>query len=72
MTTFRDIINQWPSLADFAADIGVEENTAKQMRTRNSVNARYWIPMVSAARRRRIKVTMDVLAAAYSRDEVSA
>lgn len=73
MSTFRTIINQWPSIAEFATDIGVEENTAKQMRTRNSVNAKYWPAMVVGAQRRGIDVTFESLAAAYAdRDEVAA
>lgn len=49
MVDFRNIISRWPSVADFAADIGVEENTAKQMRTRNRVNGRYWLSMIEGA-----------------------
>lgn len=57
----------WPSLADFASDIGVEENTAKQMRTRNSVNPVYWPSMMEGARCRKIDgVTFEALTAAYA------
>jgi hypothetical protein len=65
MKTFRDIISKWPSVSDFADDIGVEENTAKQMRTRNSVNAKYWTSMVTAAQKRGIKLSYEQLSAAY-------
>lgn len=65
MKTFRDIISKWPSISDFAEDIGVEENTAKQMRTRNSVNGKYWTPMVKAAKARGINLTHEQLNAAY-------
>jgi len=56
------IISKWPSIAEFAADIGVPENTAKQMRTRNSINGRYWLAMISGAKRRKISgVTIEAL-----------
>lgn len=32
-----EIIGLWPSLGEFAADIGVSYGTAKQMRRRNSI-----------------------------------
>ena len=69
MKTFRDIISKWPSVSDFADDIGVEENTAKQMRTRNSVNGKYWLPMVRAAEKRGIKLTLEQLNSAYANRE---
>jgi hypothetical protein len=63
MTTFRDIIAQWPSLGDFAADLGVSYNTAKQMRFRNSIAPFHWPALVEAAERRGISgVTLDVIA----------
>lgn len=69
MRTHRDIISLWPRLADFASDIGVSENTAKQMRTRDSVNARYWPAMVGGAKRRGIRgVTYETLSAAVARE----
>jgi hypothetical protein len=61
------IISLWPSIAAFADDIGVSENTAKQMRTRNRVNAKYWPAMVAGAQVRGIKgVTLEALAKAIS------
>ena len=50
----RLIIDKWPTLADFAEDIGVSENTAKQMRTRNSINSRYWTALIEGAQIRSI------------------
>ena len=72
MQTHRDIIESWPSLAEFAADIGVSENTAKQMRTRDSINGRYWADVVNRALERGIPcVTFDVLANALRRTEAA-
>lgn len=52
--THSDLINLWPTLADFADDIGVPYMTAKGMRRRGSVPGGYWIAMECAARRRGI------------------
>lgn len=60
---YRNVIDKWPSLTDFADDIGVSENTAKQMRTRDSINSRHWSRLVAAAEGREIEgVTLDSLA----------
>ena len=54
METHRQLISLWPSIAAFADDIGVPENTAKQMRTRNSVNGIYWALAAKGAEARGI------------------
>ena len=61
------IIDRWPSLADFAADAGVSFNTAKMMRYRASIHARHWPKIVAAAAKRGIKaVTYEALAKAHA------
>ena len=52
--THSDIINQWPTLTDFADDIGVPYVTAKAMRRRGSIPSCYWVRVVSAAHMRGI------------------
>lgn len=65
--THADLINLWPSLADFAADIGVEYGTAKAMRRRSSIPSEYWLAMVRSADVRTIAgVTLEALAAAVA------
>lgn len=49
---FRGLIKKWGDLDTFAADLGVPVNTAKQMRTRNSVPPRHHVTLIDAARRR--------------------
>ena len=62
MDTFRDLITAY-GLAAFAADVGVLENTAKQMRKRDSVAPEYWDAWVSGARARgRHDITYERLA----------
>lgn len=55
MNTFRQIIGQWPSLSEFAADIGVNYDTAKAMRRRDSIAPAHWPVIVEAAKRRGIR-----------------
>lgn len=62
MDTFRDLISNY-GLANFAADIDVAENTAKQMRKRNSVPPEYWAAWVAGAvKREKPDVTYERLA----------
>ncbi len=61
--THRQIIMAWEHLADFAADLGISENTAKMMRQRDSIPADYWPEVVIAAEKRKISgVSTDLLA----------
>lgn len=48
------IINLWPTIADFASDIGVGYEAAKAMRRRGSIPPGYWVRTVEAAERRGI------------------
>lgn len=63
MHSFRSIIDLWPSLSDFAADIGVRYGTAQVMRFRGQLRPRYWQAVVAAAQRRKLPVTYEMLAA---------
>jgi len=68
MTTHTDIINEWPSLSDFADDLGVQYGTAKAMRRRGSIPPEHWIVLIARARERKIRgVTLETLASAVSR-----
>lgn len=61
--SFRSVIAAWPSLAVFASDIGVAENTAKKMRQRDSIAPEYWSSAVTAADVRGVAgVTLELLA----------
>ncbi len=62
MDTFRSLICAY-GLGDFASDIGVPVNTAKQMRKRDSVAPEYWDAWVrGAVARDRDDVTYERLA----------
>lgn len=61
-SSITGIIALWPSLSEFAADIDVDVNTAKQMRRRGSIAVRHWPALVVAARKRGYTfITTDVL-----------
>ena len=56
-----DIIKLWPTLADFAADMGVKRNTARGWKRRNSIPDKYWTDLVEKARERRAYVSPEEL-----------
>jgi hypothetical protein len=59
----RDIIGCWPSIAAFAADIGVPYGTAKKMSQRGSIGSEHWINVTENARKRDIRgITVELLA----------
>jgi len=63
--THDEIINLWPSLSDFAADLSVAYGTAKAMRRRASIPPDYWSAVLEGAKRRRIAgVTLERLVVA--------
>jgi hypothetical protein len=60
------IFRLWPTLSDFASDAGVSYGTAKQMRRRDSIPARYWSVIVERAVQRGEKLSLEELAAAHA------
>ena len=62
ISSFRDVIGKWPKIADFAADIGVKEGTAKLMKFRDSIHSDHWKAVIRAAKIRGIRgVTPQLL-----------
>lgn len=68
VTTHADIVRLWPSVPEFAADIGVSVFAARKMVLRNSIADEHWslIADAAAARglrtKRRESVTVELLA----------
>ncbi|WP_117395638.1 hypothetical protein [Maritalea myrionectae] len=61
--THASLIDNWPSLSEFAADIGIKYGTAKAMRRRGAIPANRWAAVVSAAEERGYEqVTFEKLA----------
>lgn len=56
-----DTISLWPTLADFAADVGVKRNTARGWKRRNSIPVKYWPAVLEMARERRAYVSPEEL-----------
>ena len=48
-TSFKTIIDLWPTYEELAIVMGVTSHAVKQMRHRNSIPARYWVLIVEAA-----------------------
>lgn len=68
MHTFGDVIGLWPSVKEFAGDIGITPLLARQMRNRDSISAKYWQRIIDAADERDIPgVTYEALAALAAR-----
>lgn len=69
MHNFRDVIDAWTSLADFAADLGVPYVTASLMRQRGSIHARHWKGLIEASKKRRIRgISLELLASFAAKD----
>lgn len=47
-TTFRTLIDLWPTYEELAIALGVSAHAVKQMRYRNNIPARYWVLLVEA------------------------
>ena len=71
--THTDMINLWPSLSDFADDLGIQYGTAKAMRRRGVIPSEYWLMATLAAEARSITgVTLEALASAVARQPETA
>lgn len=59
--SFSEVIDLWPSVEDFASDIGVPFHTAKNWRARNSIPAHRWMQVLRAAKKRRLPINAELL-----------
>jgi len=59
-----EIFGHWPTVADFARDIGQDPVKARQWKNRRSIPAEFDKMIVAAAARRGFPVTLDMLATA--------
>lgn len=63
MDSFKDIINLWPTAAEFARDVGTSPANARSMRMLNRIPDDYWAETVRCAAVRGFEgVTLDCLA----------
>ncbi|MBO0141474.1 hypothetical protein JZX87_09895 [Agrobacterium sp. Ap1] len=54
-TSISGLIDLWDTIGDFASDVGVEYEAARQMRLRDSISPRHWDRVIAAATRKKIK-----------------
>lgn len=56
-----DIINLWPTLMEFASDMGVDWQKARGWKRRNSIPTKYWPGLIESARKRKAYVSPEIL-----------
>jgi len=55
-------MGKWPSISEFARDIGIKPTHATAMKTRGTINPDHFPAIVAAAKQRRISgVTLETL-----------
>lgn len=74
METFKDLLDQWPSMEALAGDVGATVHRVRKWRVRNRVPAEYWDALLRAAGEREIAATPELLVslAAEQRDAETA
>jgi hypothetical protein len=51
-TSISDLIEEWETIGDFAADVGCGYEAARQMRLRESISPRHFDGVIAAAARK--------------------
>lgn len=65
MSSFRSIIDLWPSAESLSDDLGLKHRShARVMKVRNSIPKVYWTSVLLAAQRRGIALTEAALSEA--------
>ena len=73
MQTIADLMGLWPSVSEFARDIGVQPTHAHVMKVRGSIPSARWAAVVEAAKTRGIPgVTFEKLAELAARRKAAA
>jgi len=61
LTSIAALIDAWPTIAEFARDIGVGYEAAKQMRRRGSIAIEHWPSVIASGRGQGLGVTSDLM-----------
>lgn len=62
-TSISALIEQWPTITEFAAEVGCGYEAARQMRRRQSIAPEHWANVISASKAKEIDgVTFEWLA----------
>lgn len=58
-----EIIALWPSVGEFAKDVGQKETTCRGWKLRNSIPVKYWRKIVDSAKRKGFEkeITFEIL-----------
>ena len=68
MQNFLEVIDLWPSVLEFAQDIGKKPNLIRKWKERDSIPSDAWLSIISAAQYRGLHgVTAEVLTEIASR-----
>ncbi len=55
MQNFRELIERWPSVKDFAEEVKLDYQTCYSMYRRNSIAPQHWPKVIKAAKKRGFK-----------------
>lgn len=69
--TFADIINLWPTVAEFSRDVQQDYDKVKKWKRRNSIPCENWMRVVGAAKDRDIPLSLEMLARISERKAAS-
>ena len=61
MDSFENIICGWPGMDVLASDAGVDVETVRGWRKRDSIPAKYWRELLDKAPKRNIKISPELL-----------
>lgn len=59
MKSFRDLMDRWPTIKDFASETGIDLAAAYSMYRRDSIRSTHWPEIIRAARKRGFKNVTD-------------
>lgn len=67
--SFRDVAKLWPSVSDFASEMGVGVDTARKWSQRDKIPSEYWRSLLETRPARDAGLTAEVLTSLAARDE---
>jgi hypothetical protein len=48
--TIEDFISSWPTISEFAKDVGIGDVAARKMKDRNRIDQTHWAAVIAAAK----------------------
>jgi hypothetical protein len=61
ITSFKDIVNLWPTPDAMAAELGAGVETARKWRARNSIPADWWMRVLASRKAIEAGVTAELM-----------